>query len=64
MLSRDDFVKFLLSSKTVAATTLKNQAAFLFKPYRDIDGSADNLIYLNSYSKVIRHINENRRKEG
>ncbi|ETP00230.1 hypothetical protein F441_22349 [Phytophthora nicotianae CJ01A1] len=63
MLSRDDFVKFLSSGKKIAATTLKNRAGFLFKQYRDIGGNADDLSYLNSYSKVIRHINENGSEE-
>ncbi|KAE8887360.1 hypothetical protein PF005_g13324 [Phytophthora fragariae] len=64
MLTQDNFVKFFATGKKIAATTLKNRVSFLFKQYRDIGGNANDLSYLNSYSKVIRHINESKSDEA
>jgi hypothetical protein len=58
MLTQDDFVKMLSTGKKLAASTIKNRVSYLFKQYRHIGDNANDLSYLNSYSKVIRHINE------
>jgi hypothetical protein len=63
MLTQDDFVKMLSTGKKLAASTIKNRVSYLFKQYRHIGGNANDLSYLNSYSKVIRHINESSKSD-
>jgi len=64
MLTQDDFVAMLSTGKKLAASTIKNRVSYLFKQYRHIGGNANDLSYLNSYSKVIRHINESASSDG
>ncbi|KAG7375494.1 hypothetical protein PHYPSEUDO_001017 [Phytophthora pseudosyringae] len=63
MLTQDDFVKMLSTGKKLAASTIKNRVSYLYKQYRQIGGNANDLSYLSSYSKVIRHINESSKSD-
>ncbi|KAG7375103.1 hypothetical protein PHYPSEUDO_004189, partial [Phytophthora pseudosyringae] len=63
MLTQDDFVQMLSTGKKLAESTIKNRVSYLYKQYRQIGGNANDLSYLSSYSKVIRHINESSKSD-
>jgi hypothetical protein len=64
MLTRDDFVKMLTTGKPLAEATIRARSSYLFKLYRDIGNGADDLSWMNQYSKVIKHVNESKSMEA
>ncbi|GMF27660.1 unnamed protein product [Phytophthora fragariaefolia] len=64
MLTRDDFVKVILTGKPLSEATIKGRASYLIKLYRGLGNEADDLILLNQYSKVIKHAREGKSAEG
>ncbi|DAC81622.1 TPA_asm: YRec [Phytophthora water mold MELD virus] len=64
MLTRDDFIKMLTMGKPLSDATIRARSSYLFKLYRDIGNGVDDLSFLNSYSKVIKHVNESESLEA
>ncbi|GMF35234.1 unnamed protein product [Phytophthora lilii] len=64
MLTKEFFVKAITAGKPLSEATIKGRASYLFKLYRDIANGADDLSWMNQYSKVIKHAREGKSAEG
>jgi len=64
MLTKDDFVKMITTGKPLSEATIKGRASYLFKLYRDVGNGADDLSWMNQYSKVVKHAREGKSAEG
>ncbi|KAE9299838.1 hypothetical protein PF008_g23149 [Phytophthora fragariae] len=64
MFTKEDFVNMITTGKPLSDATIRGHAANLFKPYRDVANGADDLLWMNQYSKVIKHAREGKSAEG
>jgi hypothetical protein len=64
MLTRDSFVKMLSAGKPLSEATIRARSSYLFKLYRDEGNGADDLSFLNAYSRIIKHVNESKSMEA
>jgi hypothetical protein len=64
MLNRDSFVKMLSTGKPLSDATIRARSSYLFKLYRDVGNGADDLSFMNAYSRIIKHVNESQSMEA
>jgi hypothetical protein len=64
MLTREDFVKMLSTGKPLSDATIRARSSYLFKLYRDEGNEADDLSFMNAYSRIIKHVNESKSMEA
>jgi hypothetical protein len=64
MLTREDFAKMLSTGKPLSAATIRARSSYLFKLYRDVGNGADDLSFMNAYSRIIKHVNESQSMEA
>jgi hypothetical protein len=54
----------LSTGKPLSDATIRARSSYLFKLYRDEGNGADDLSFMNAYSRIIKHVNESKSMEA